>query len=201
MRRIIVIAILALPLLASAETYRDIGPLDTLGDVKARFPNAQAKKLSPAWAQPTDAMYQFTGNGMSGTIVVNFYDSRPNFKKSLERSTEGAPNEYLQNLANQSDEEAMSVNWVRWIPDAPIPIQRLVLKYGPPEKSPFSDENYQPYREWEKKGVVAFLSDDEKNVIRIDFSFTNQEMRKAWFARYKVIPDWLKEEPAPTKKK
>lgn len=68
----------------SAETYRDIGPYDTLGDLKKMFPGATFTRRHPAWAQPTDVMYEVAGSGMSGTIVVKFYDSRPEYKKVLE---------------------------------------------------------------------------------------------------------------------
>jgi hypothetical protein len=146
-------------------------------------------------------MYQFTGSGLSGTIIVKFEDGRPNYKKQLEANTNEARTAFLQRVANESDEDALMVSWVRWIPDAPIPLQRLVAKYGPQEKAGFSDENYQPYREWERKGVSAYLSDDEKNVVRIDFAFTKDEQRKAWLKKYQFVPEWLKEEPAPAKKK
>ncbi len=64
MRKIIALLTLALCSMANAESYREIGPLDSLGDVKARLPSAEVKKLSPAWAQPTDSMYQFSGTGL-----------------------------------------------------------------------------------------------------------------------------------------
>ncbi len=193
MQFFIAFALVLIPLAAQCETYRDIGPLDSLGDIKAKFPSATAKKLSPAWAQPTDAMYQFTGTGLSGTIIVKFEDGRPNYSKQLDANTDEASAKFLQRLANQSDEEALYVRWVRWVPDAPIPVQRLISKYGPPEKSAFSDEDFEPYRDWERKGVTAYLSSDEKNVVRIDFAFTKNEYRSAWQKKYQFVPDWLKE--------
>lgn len=184
-----------------AESYRDIDPLDDLGAVKAKFPNATANRLTPGWAQPTDAMYQFTGIGMSGTIIVKFDDSRPSYKKELESGSATVSAELLQNLINQTDDEALTVSWVRWIPDSQIPLQRLISKYGKPEKSGFSDENFEPYRSWDKRGISVYLSDDEKFVQRIDFSFTKDEMRKAWLRKYKIVPYWLRDKPREVKKK
>ena len=43
---------------AQAETYGGIGAMDTLGDVKQRFPVATFERLKPAWAQASA-----TGNG------------------------------------------------------------------------------------------------------------------------------------------
>ncbi len=205
----VVLLVLALPVLLSsavAETYQGIGPWDTLGDVKARFPKAKFEKSSPAWAQSTDVMYQVSGRGMSGTIVVNFFDPRPRWKKSLEEfiswedleqtqapssgfdpaKLESARQEAIQKkieswekLIEQPDDEALTVEWVRWVPFLPFPLQRLIAKYGKPEKAGFSDDDFQPYRAWTKKGVVAYLTDDEKKVERIDFNFTPEECRRA----------------------
>lgn len=186
---------------AHAESYRDIGPLDNLGDVKNRFPNAKVEKLTPGWAQAKDALYKFTGSGMSGWIIIKFDDFRLKYKEDAEKDPNQETAEFLQKLSQQSDDEAMSVNWVRWVPDTQIPLERLISKYGKPEKSGFSDENYQPYRAWDKKGVEAHLSDNEKYVERIDFYFTREEYRKAYLAKYKYVPDWLKDMPSPTKKR
>ncbi len=67
-----------------SETYRDIGPYDTLGDLKKMFPGATFTRVHPAWAQPSDVMYEIKGRGMSGTTIVKFYDPRPEYKKALE---------------------------------------------------------------------------------------------------------------------
>ena len=186
-----------------AEGYRGIEPLDNLGDVKNRFPNTKVEKLSPGWAQATDALYQFTGIGMSGFIIVKFDDYRPKWKEMAEQDQDPTSNsaKFFQTLSEKSDEEAMEVAWVRWVPNTKIPLQRLISKYGKPEKSGFSDEDFQPYRSWDKKGVAAFLSDDEKYVGRIDFSFTREEYRKAYLTKYKFLPDWLKDKPLTAKKK
>jgi hypothetical protein len=200
MRVLIFLAALFVFSAAHAESYRDIGPLDNLGDIKKKFPNADVEKLSPGWAQETDALYKLTGTGMSGWIIVKFDDLRPTFKENAEKDSTAESAALFQKISQQSDEEALSVNWVRWVPDTKIPIQRLVSKYGKPDKSGFSDEDYQPYRSW-NKGVEAYLSDDEKYVERIDFFFTRDEYRKAYLAKYKFVPLWLKDKPAQTKKK
>lgn len=178
---------------ASAETYKDIKPLDTLADIKAKLPGAKYERLHPAWAQEWETLYTVSGEGLSGTIVVKFQDSRPYFRKKLQENSEAEHKDVVEKLANASDDEALSVEWVRWIPVAPIPLQRFILKYGKPDNKGFADENLQPYQEW-KKGLTAYLSDDEKSVVRVDFFFTPEELRQDYLSRYGFVPDFLKQE-------
>lgn len=181
----------------SAEIYHGIGPLDLLGDLKTKFPNAKFMKLNPAWAQQTDVMYQIDGAGLSGKIIVKLYDGRPQYREQLKGQEHL---ELYEKLANEPDDKAISVEWVRWVPDAPIPLARFISKYGKSYKSGFDDDDLQPYRVWEEKGLIVYLSDDEKNVVRVDYQFTRAEHRAAWQKKYDFIPDWLKE-ANPAKKK
>jgi hypothetical protein len=175
-----------------AETYKDIGPLDTYGDVIERFPKANFSKISAAWLKKTDALYKIDGEGMSGRIVVKFSDFRPTYLEYAEKNPNSPEAELYKTYANHSDEQALVVEWVRWAPDGPTPLTRLISKYGKPEKSGFSDEDLQPYKRWEAKGLSAYLSDDEKQVLRIDYDFTIAEQRAAYMKKYKYIPPWLK---------
>lgn len=201
MKRFIAFVLVMIPVFANCEIYRDINNLDSLGEIRAKFPSAIVKKLSPAWAQPADSLYQLTGNGLSGTIIVKFVDQRPSYIELAKTEVDIAKKEHYKAIGYDIDNDSLFVSWVRWIPDEVFPIQRLISKYGSPEESGFSDENYQPYRYWEKRGVKAFLSDDEKFVSRIDFNYTKDEQRKAYFKKYKFIPDHLKEDLVPPKKK
>src|SRR6185312_12360749 len=177
-----------------AEVYQKIGPLDTLADIKLRFPSADYKQLKPAWAQEWDVMYSVSGEGLSGQIIVKFNDGRPSYKKMLQDDPESKNKEMLEKLATETNEEALSVEWVRWVPSSPIPLQRFISKYGKPTNSGFSDEDLQPYRNW-SKGLTAYLSDDEKAVLHVDFTFTREERRKAFQEKYGFVPDSLKEVP------
>ncbi len=179
---------------ASAEMYKDIGPLDSLGDVKAKFPGASFVRQRPAWAQESDALYKMTGSGLSGTTVVKFYDVRPRYREQANQEADEEKKQNLLKFAAQTDEEALIVEWVRWIPVTPIPLVRFVSKYGPFEKSGFGSEDLQPFREWTSKGLSAFLADDEKNVVHVEFTFTRADERAAWQRRYGIIPKWLQDE-------
>jgi hypothetical protein len=175
-----------------AEIYRGIGPLHTLANVKELLPGAKFERLQPAWAQAEDAMYSITGRGISGTIIVKFYDNRPYFRQEGQRETDATLKQFDEKLAAQSDEEALRVEWVRWVPDEPIPLQRFISKYGKPDKQGFSDENMEPYMTWTTKGIMVVLSDNEKAVLKVDYEFTKDERRQAYKAKYGVVPDFLK---------
>lgn len=184
--------IMIVALAASAEIYGGIGPLDTLGNVKTKYPGATYERLKPAWGQPEDALYAVKGQGISGSIVINFYDSRPIFRQLLATATSAEDKKMFNELARQSDEEAFSVEWVRWMPDSPISLQRFISKYGDPDQRGFADDDMQPYRFWKTKGLTAYLSDSEAFVVRVDFHFTEEERRQAYQARYGFVPDFLK---------
>lgn len=169
---------------ARAEIYMDIKPFDNLGAVKKRLPYANVEKISPGWATASEALYQFSGKGMSGVLVIKFDDSRLNFKEIAEsQPTSPDAQKLYEAVAQQSDEEAMTVAWVRWVPEKLIPLDRLISKFGKPNKRAFSDSDYEPYRAWDR-GIEAFLTDNEKFVTRIDFSFTRDEYRKAFNEKF-----------------
>jgi len=184
-----------------AELYRDIGPLDSLGDIKAKFPHASYEPVKAAWVTESDALYKITGQGLNGTIVVKFSDSRPIFRKMLLDNPDGQNNDVIKKFSEESDAEALSVGWVRWVPDTEIPLQRFILKYGNPEKSGFDDEDMSPYKSWEAKGLTAYLSDNGNHVVRVDFSFTKNEQRQAWKNKKGAIPPWLQAPENNPKKK
>jgi hypothetical protein len=161
-----------------AETYQGIKPLSTLADVKAKYPNATFRQNKPAWAQEDDIMYSITGVGISGEIIIKFVDLRPTWtKRSEDERVNKKIRELYAELAAGDVNESLCVDWVRWVPDSPFPIGRLIAKYGKPEKSGFADDDFSPYTAWSSKGVYAHLSDDGKRVIFVDFTFTEKEIQ------------------------
>lgn len=185
-RNMLFAIIISTPAVSAAELYMGIGPLDELADLKRKFPAATYNREHPAWAQEHDVMYTITGEGISGTIIINFFDTRPMWRKRLEEEQDEKRKKFLRGLVEKAD-DSISVSWVRWIPDVPFPVTRLVTKYGKPEITDFSKEDYQPYKEWKKRGIQAYLTDDGKKVLRIDFAFTKKEEDEAWKQRYGVL--------------
>ena len=88
-----------------------------------------------------------------------------------------------QDYANKSDEEAIVVSWVRWVPYTPIPLERFITKYGKPDVSAFSDEDMAPYKSW-KRGLLVNLTDDGKKVLTVEYSFTQEDKASAWYIKY-----------------
>lgn len=190
MRIVIFFVFFVISLVSQAEIYKGIGPFSSLGDVKAIFPHAEIGKLDAAWVQPGEALYEISGGGITGTIVIKFDDGRPNFRKLAADETDSKMADFYKSLANDPDDKALTVSWVRWVPDTAIPLQRLLSKYGKPSESGFNDE-YRPYRKWESKGVHVILSENEKYVFRIDHYFTKDEIKQYWRDKHGFVPKYL----------
>ena len=182
---------LLFPVIAKAEIYQGIAPLDTLGKIKEKFPSAIYESVNAAWVTENDAFYKITGTGISGKIYVKFDDLRPVFRKNLLENTDPKKIEIYEKLSQEENEDALSVNWVRWMPEQPIPLQRFIQKYGNPSKSAFDDQDLTPYKSWVNRGISAYLSNNEKYVLRVDYSFTVAEQRIAWKTKHNFIPKWL----------
>lgn len=160
-----------------AEIYQGIRPGMSVGNVKKLFPGATFKKVLPAWMKGSNAMYSITGLGISGTIVVSFVDIRPGIRKFIEEDPSNR--KILQKMVEGSDDDSLTASWVRWIPTAPFPLERMVAKYGEPDKSGYSSDDFTPYKMWVSRGIMADLSGDEKLVTSIEYNFTEKEWEQA----------------------
>ncbi len=169
----------------------------TLGQIKALFPGATFEVVGAAWVTENDAFFRMTGTGLPGRTYLAFHDPRPENRRYSEEaaarvselekhpgpasdseslSTERLIRDSFGKWASEPDEEALTISWIRWGPDEPIPLARYVSHYGAPEKSGFAEDDMRPYRAWPKRGVKVNLTDDEKNVASVEFEFTNSEM-------------------------
>ena len=173
-----------------AECYNGIKPLDTLADIKSYYPGATFTKLNLAWAKDGDVIYNITGAGISGTIMVKFNDNRHYFRTLLNVATDSTEIAWYKSLV-YAPEDNITVDWVRWTPTASIPLQRYINKYGQPEISDYREDNMMPFRKWNSREITAYLSDDLNNVIFVDFNFTIEEEREAHQKRYGFVPDYL----------
>ena len=176
-----------------ADNLQNIAYASSLGDIKLKFPNAYFRNEKPAWLQPNQAFYLITGNGLAGAIRILFTDSRPQAKRRLADNASD-PNfdssGFLKRLAEESDDDALNVDWVRWSPVSPIPIERYKQKYGTPACS--FDESMNPYCAWEKFSLTAAMSEDQKSVMFVTNYFTKIEQRMGWVAKFGFVPDYLK---------
>jgi hypothetical protein len=182
---------------SSGEIYRGIAPLKTLGEVNKMFPGATFKKLNPAWAKEDDAMYSVTGAGIEGIIIIMFHDTRPRDWEIMKQETDNTLKRIFKEYSERSDDDSLLVSWVRWVPDVPFPAERMITKYGKPEKSDFSSVDFKPFKQWESRGIYAHLSDDGKNVVMITYNPTKKEWKEAQDASIKIVL----EKPPPSPKK
>ena len=142
------------------------------------FPNAEFKKINPAWAKEEDQLYEISGTGLSGIIIIKLTDRSAEYKKYIREN----PNEKKvlgMDIIYEPRDEIIEVNWVRWIPSEKIPLQRLISKYGAPDDSGFDENDFKPYKSWSPRGIDAYLSDDGVYVLGIDYSFTIEDFCKA----------------------
>jgi len=172
---------------SSAEIYLGIPPFKALGDVKKMFPGAEFKKLNPAWAKEDDAMYSVTGEGIEGKIIIMFHDTRPLNRDYMNQETDDTMKRLFKEYSERSDDDSLLVTWVRWVPGEPFPVERLITKYGKPEKSDYSSVDFKPYYLWKTKGIYAHLSDDGEKVVMITYHPTEKELKEADEARVKIV--------------
>ena len=188
----------AAPCLCTAEILHDVFPYDDLKSIKQKYPNAQFNRVNAAWVTPDQAFFKMTGRGFSGELFLAFNDFRPMYKKYVaEKCTFDSTEESCQpqrTLAKEADDDALTINWVRWVPPSGLPLERYRSKYGEPSKFDFDKNTMEPTAYWIDADLTAKLSDDRKFVIYVETSFTRSEMRQAHLRRYGFVPDFLKEE-------
>jgi hypothetical protein len=176
---------------ALADTHLGIRPLDSLGEVRARFPDSQLVRMAPDWADESQALFSFTGGVLQGQLLVLFIDGRPDYRREI---ADGFADDLdaLKLLAAESDDRALRVKWVRWVPTTPLRVQDVVAKYGRWDAGGLSDDGFRLYRSWDARGITALLSEDEQSVLMMDFVFTEDEQRDAFIRRYGQLPSWLR---------
>lgn len=189
----------------NAEVYQGITASSTLGDIKKKFPHASISVVNAAWVTTSDGFYSMSGVGLPGLAYLAFSDSRPWFaneiakQKKIIEEQQALPDsedktkklksaneilEFYTPFANESDDDALVISWIRWVPAAPIPIARYRAKFGAPTKTAFKDDTMQPYSVWMGKGLSATLSDDQKFVVNVEYSFTPAERVAGCRAKY-----------------
>lgn len=180
-----------------AETHLGIRPLDSLGEVRARFPDAQFVRMAPDWADESQVLFSLTGGALQGQLLVLFIDGRPDYRREI---ADGFADDLdaLKLLAAERDDQALRVRWVRWVPATPLRVQDVVAKYGRWDASGLSDDGVRLYRSWDARGITVLLSEDEQSVLMLDFVFSEDEQRDAFIRRYGQLPAWLRPEVGAT---
>jgi hypothetical protein len=198
---------LAFSTCATAEVLHGIEPLSTLGQIKKSFPNARFKRVQAAWVKESESFYSMDGEGFPGELFLLFDDERPMWRAIAKNQPpdppEGAASSgdslfvNLRQLAEartrETDDDALTINWVRWAPSGPIPMERVKAKYGEPSKCDFSSSDFSPFCSWESRALSAQTTVDRKAVLFLTASYTKGELRAAYKERGQLMPDWLKD--------
>ncbi len=192
--------LLAACLSCSAEILQGVFPLDDLKDIKLKYPNGQFQRINAAWVTPDQAFIQLSGRGFPGELFLAFFDERAKAKKYVADKcvdTSTLPVDPLCQLhkwvASRSDEDALTIDWVRWVPAQGIPFERYRSKYGEPTKVDFDNNTMIPFAYWDAAELRANLSDDKKLVLSVETAFTRSEIRQAWLRKHGWVPDALKD--------
>lgn len=209
MKLCVVAAFLALCLTrgVDAEILHGVQPLSEFGEIKESFPNGRFQRVKAAWVKEEEAFYSMTGDGFPGTLYLLFDDERPFWREYLESLSADAPEDtasevsektFTRNLvkekATQSEERALTIRWVRWVPAAPIPMERVKAKYGEPSKCDFDPADFAPFCSWDSRLLSVQTTENRRFALFLTASFTKGELRAAYRAKGRAIPPWLKDD-------
>lgn len=195
---VIFLASLLYSLPSKAEIFLGINPQSTLGEIKKKFPNASFTPINAAWVTENDGFYEMKGNGIAGSYRLLFGDMRPSHKKQLVEAEKALKKsgvntgsqmkvDVYRYLSTLSEDKALTVWGGRWIPSDPIPLERFISKYGKPDEVGYTDDDLQPFRAWKDRGLQVNLSDDEKFVLYVEYTYTKKDLKAACQLRHK---DW-----------
>lgn len=178
---------------SEAEVYKDFVPYTSVAEMKANYPNAKFEVVKAAWVQEDDLFLKITGAGLSGTTyVATSKSSDARVKQRIEKAKEYiAEHPEQDNSSYEADiavnerilarplDDRYLIDWLRWIPDTLIPLERLKAKFGEPNKYDYNEDDFRPYAQWTARGLRANLSDDKKSVVAIEYIFTDEDNNKA----------------------
>jgi hypothetical protein len=174
--------------LSLAEIYKDFLPNDSLAIIKTKYPNAKLEDIKAAWVKENESFIGLSGVGIVGAINLKF-SHNDEFKKEMikyyqnkiaenplsDNSNYELSIQYMNEALNAPLDNRLTLDWLRWVSPEPIPFERLVSKYGNPEKCDFDPDSFLPICSWTSKGLTANLSDDKKYVYSIEYGFTEED--------------------------
>lgn len=191
MRLVVSMFLLAVLGVCHGETYLNFGPGDTIQDAKRKYPNAQFNGVEVGWATKSDKFIRMSGAGIEGDVYLKFsasdefmqiakrdYLEKLEVARESERAKLQSMVDYYANELAKPDEERMSIDWIRWVPEKKLPIERVVGRYGKAVKCDYGESNFEPYCTWGDRGITVSLSDDKKWVTMIDFKITMKDWEK-----------------------
>jgi hypothetical protein len=163
---------------AQAYVFQGIYANDTLQDLKDRFPNGNFRSVKAAWVSSAEAFYSMSGLGLTGEFRIAFLDVRADCQNKLTAAgLSEADNNYYRDCLSYSDGRALLVNWVRWIPPAPLQLSRVSARYGVPVCK--ESESFENVCSWGTAGISATLNSDGRTISMLDRNFTLADFKAA----------------------
>ena len=188
-RVLICLLLLFMDPIVRAESFLGLEPLEPLSSVKQRF-SAGALTVEPAdWLKPNQYFVKMQHPDGGGKVFLLFeHDDEMRKKKlvDLEKSVANLPSQaqgrstkllirqYREKLSKPIDER-LSLIRIRWLPDNPTRVNELITSYGKPDEKREGNAVYGPVFIW-SKGLNAHLSDDKKQVLMIEYWFTEDDL-------------------------
>lgn len=169
--------------------FLGIEPRLTLGEIKQKFPYAKFERIEAAWVTENDAFFRMTGKGIDGAVMLAFDDPRPRYEREAQREPPNA--DVARSIAKGSDDDTLTIRWVRWIPSAPFPPSRLIERHGAPDTKWRSDI-YQLHLAWDAEGILAALDTETETMVEnVEFSFTKADKCRADLRFCSKVVEWV----------
>jgi hypothetical protein len=180
-----------LHLSALAETYLNFEAGETIRTAKTKYPNAHFSELKVGWTQHHEKFLEMSGQGIVGIVYLKFSNSDELYKTLRSQAADRLQSDpkvdieaeqrmiqfYDEQLA-RPDEDRMGLDWIRWVPDTRLPIERIEGKYGKPGRCDYESDSFKPFCTWKDRGLTVSLSDDKRFVTMIDFMITDADWSK-----------------------
>lgn len=175
-----------------AATMFELAPFQTVTDIRAKWPGATLTRVELAWVKDGEVSMKMRGQGLPGELLVLFNDWRPTFTKMIAQNEADGVDPNLTVITARAEvrkgnDDSLTLEWFRWIPPAPIPMDRVIRMYGKPSVCKPSPADFSPICRWVAEGISITQSNDEKSAVLFDFQFSKSERRDGWTKRFPLL--------------
>jgi hypothetical protein len=161
-----------------AEIFQNINYMETLGQIKTKFPNAKYEKVYPAWLEKYNSLISIEGPGLGVVITIVFFDQRIIIRDEIDKQnlSQNDITDRFKKVLKLEDDYALRVKNVRVIYTDLIPMSTFKKRYGAPAKCEHN-ENFEFKCIWPKKNMLASMTNDGNSVEYAESWFTEKEKK------------------------
>ena len=172
-----------------AESFLGLEPLEPLSSVKQRFSGLELIPEHADWLKANQYFCKMKNSEAGGTVFLLFEHNDEIRKKKLaelEKSVANLPSQaqgrstrllirqYREKLSKSLDER-LSLIRIRWLPENSMRVSELISTHGKPDEKREGNAVYGPVFVW-NKGLNAHLSEDKKQVLMVEYWFTEDDL-------------------------